>query len=118
MPFMIISRTFKFDSAHKLPFYEGKCKNLHGHTFKLIVSLEGNIENKSGMIMDFNEVKKIVEQKVLSKLDHAYLNDIIENPTCENILMWIREQLKQEKKLKLKKLVLCETEDCSCEMEI
>lgn len=114
---MLISKIFKFDSAHKLENYNGKCENLHGHSYKLIVSCEGEINKESGIIIDFNEIKKIVEGKVLSEIDHAYLNDIVKNPTCENMLLWIREQLKSEEKLKLKKLVLYETETGFCELE-
>ncbi len=68
------------------------------------------------MITDFNEIKRIVNEKVTGKLDHSYLNDIAENPTCENMLLWIREQLKPSLK-GLKKLVLYETETSFCELE-
>ena len=112
---MLISKTFTFDSAHKLPFYEGKCSQLHGHTFKLIVSCAGETDKKSGMIIDFKEIKNIVSEQVIDKLDHSYLNDIIENPTCENTLIWIKENLKALKGLK--KLTLYETETSFCELE-
>lgn len=115
---MIISKIFTFDSAHKLPGYSGKCANLHGHTWKLIVSCDGEVDAETGMIIDFNEIKKIVNEKVIDKLDHSYLNDTIENPTCENIILWIQEQLKSEQKLKIKKLTLYETEKSFCELEI
>ena len=111
---MLVSKVFKFDSAHKLPFYEGKCKNLHGHTWKLIASFEGN-PGKNGLILDFRTIKQIVNEKIIEKIDHVYLNDIIENPTCENILLWIKDQLSGMKGLK--KLVLYETENNFCELE-
>jgi len=114
---MLISRVFKFDSAHKLPNYSGKCAQLHGHTFKLIVTCSGNIEKESGMIIDFLELKKIVNEKVIGKLDHNYLNDIVENPTCENILLWIKGQLKNSN-IGLKKLALYESENNFCELEL
>lgn len=113
---MIISKVFTFDSAHKLPNYKGKCANLHGHTFKLIIGVEGNVDEKTGMIVDFLEIKKIVNEKVIEKLDHRYLNDIIENPTCENIILWIQKELKDLKGLK--KITLYETEKSFCELEI
>jgi len=113
---MLISKIFKFDSAHKLPNYTGKCSQLHGHTWRLIVTCDGKVNEKSGMIVDFLEIKKVVEEKVLSNLDHSHLNDFIENPTCENILLWIKEQLK-DSDLKLKKLALYESDNSFCELE-
>jgi 6-pyruvoyltetrahydropterin/6-carboxytetrahydropterin synthase len=110
-----LCKVFAFDSAHKLPFYKGKCSNLHGHTWKLIVKVEGELDKKSGMVVDFLEIKKGVEDSVISKLDHSYLNDTIENPTCENLLIWIKSQLKGLKGLK--KLVLYETEKSFAELE-
>jgi len=114
---MLISKIFKFDSAHKLENYNGKCENLHGHTYKLIVSCSGEVDKKTGMVIDFNELKKIIVEKIISKIDHAYLNDIVKNPTCENMLLWMKEQLKNEPKHKLKKLTLYETETSFCELE-
>ena len=114
---MIISKSFRFDSAHKLENYKGKCENLHGHSFKLIVSCSGEADPETGMIMDFHELGNIVEGKIISKLDHSYLNDIIKNPTCENTLLWIKNELKNSKLKNLKKLALYETDDAWCELE-
>ena len=91
---MMISKGFKFDAAHKLPDYEGKCKNLQGHTWKLVVCVEGEVDSGSGMIIDFCELKRLIKEQVLDRLDHSYLNDLIENPTCENVLLWIKGNLK------------------------
>ena len=113
---MLISKIFKFDSAHKLPNYIGKCSNLHGHTWELVVGCEGEVDKKTGMIIDFKEIKSIVQEKILNKLDHIYLNDLIENPTCENILLWIKKELKPGLN-GLKKLVLYETDSSFCELE-
>lgn len=88
-----ISKKFKFDAAHKLPNYDGKCKNLHGHSWEFEVVLEGIVNEKTGMIIDFNILKQIVDGNVVQILDHSYLNDIISNPTAENILYWIWTQL-------------------------
>ena len=109
---MIISKTFSFNAAHKLPNYNGKCANLHGHTWKLIVSLEGEVQ-EDGMVIDFKDIKKQVNEKVLDKLDHSYLNEIVENPTCENLLLWIKEQLSE---LNPKTLRLYESETSFCEI--
>jgi len=112
---MLIFKIFKFDSAHKLPNYNGKCSNLHGHTWKLIIGIERDVDDKSGMGIDFGEIKKVVNERVLDRLDHCYLNDIIENPTCENIIFWIKEKLVDIEGLK--KITLYETDNNFCELE-
>ncbi len=88
-----VSKVFYFDAAHKIPNHRGKCKNLHGHTYRLIVTVEGNVE--SGMIIDFEDLKKIVDP-VIEKYDHAYLNDFFENPTVENIAATIRSEIQKK----------------------
>lgn len=94
---MIIIKEFEFDSAHNLVHYHGKCERLHGHTYKLVVKLEGELDNE-GMIFDFVELKKIVNEKVVSKFDHTYLNDIISQPTAENIAIYTWNALVDELK--------------------
>lgn len=89
---MFLKRTFSFDAAHHLVHYHGKCEALHGHTYRLAVTLRGETDGE-GMILDFVELKAIVKEKVLSRLDHAYLNDIIEQPTAEYIARWIWGEL-------------------------
>lgn len=89
---MLISKDFKFDAAHNLIHYHGKCEKLHGHTYKLRVVLEG-VPDSEGMIIDFIELKEIVKEHVISRLDHAYINDIISQPSAENIAMWIWNEL-------------------------
>lgn len=98
---MLITKEFLFDAAHKLTDYHGKCENLHGHTYKLHVTVEGKIK-KNGLVVDFLEIKKIVNDKVLDKLDHSYLNDFFKNPSAENIAMWIWKQLMDMKKFDVK----------------
>lgn len=65
-----ITKKFKFDMAHNLPDHEGLCNNLHGHTYHLEVTIEDNRHNNN-MIKDFAEVKNIVNELVVNKLDHA-----------------------------------------------
>lgn len=89
---MIVCKEFTFDAAHKLNNYQGNCANLHGHTYKLQICLKGKV-NKIGLVYDFKEIKTQVDKKVLGILDHKYLNDIIEQPSAENITSWIWEQL-------------------------
>lgn len=89
---MIIIKTFKFDAAHNLTKYRGKCEKLHGHTYKLVVKLEG-YRDEDDMIFDFVELKRLVNDDILSKFDHSYINDFIENPTAENIAVYIWDRL-------------------------
>jgi 6-pyruvoyltetrahydropterin/6-carboxytetrahydropterin synthase len=90
---MIIAKKFTFDSAHFLPNYVGKCKQIHGHTYMLEVLVEGEINPDTGMVMDFQQVKYTVQKYVIDVLDHKLLNDVIENPTAENIIHWIKKAI-------------------------
>lgn len=85
---MLLTKEFKFDAAHNLVQYHGKCEKLHGHTYRLAVTFEGQPDAED-MLIDFHDVKEAVKQQVLSKLDHAYINDLIAQPTAENIALWI-----------------------------
>lgn len=113
---MYLSREFRFDAAHNLVNYKGKCENLHGHTYKLKVTLAGVSDKDSGMIVDFTLLKKIVQEKVIDRLDHNYLNNILEQSTAENMVQWIWDQLKDDlngKNYVLHELTLWETESSS-----
>ena len=92
---MIIAKEFTFDAAHTLPNEEcyGKCRNLHGHTYKLIVEIQGDVNDK-GWVMNFKDLKAIVNEFVIDKLDHANINDFVKISTAENILIWMRDQIK------------------------
>jgi 6-pyruvoyltetrahydropterin/6-carboxytetrahydropterin synthase len=89
---VLLRKEFTFDAAHNLVRYRGKCEALHGHTYRLAVVLEGGPDDE-GMILDFTELSRIVKERVLSRLDHAYINDILEQPTAENIALWVWEQI-------------------------
>src|SRR5512132_1947708 len=84
---------FQFAAAQRIPRYDGRCFRLHGHNYRFFVGLIGDVDPKSGMIADFGEVKRIVQELVLSRVDHRNLNDTLENPTAENIARWIWETL-------------------------
>jgi 6-pyruvoyltetrahydropterin/6-carboxytetrahydropterin synthase len=105
-----ITKEFNFEAAHALHNYDGKCRNLHGHSYKLFVTVKGTpIEDinhpKLGMVMDFGELKKIINTLIIQKFDHTVIlngysqisnpifgHEIFENkiltpyqPTCENM---------------------------------
>jgi len=84
---------FYFAAAHRLPRYEGPCFRMHGHNYKFFVALEGEVDPRTGMIADFGVVKDVVKEQVLARVDHRTLNDLLDNPTAENIARWIWEVL-------------------------
>lgn len=94
---MEIFKKYYFDSAHFLPNVpeNHKCRNMHGHTYKLIVFISGNIENNNGWVMDFAVLKNTINS-IIEIIDHKVLNDIsgLENPTCENIARWLWVKIK------------------------
>jgi 6-pyruvoyltetrahydropterin/6-carboxytetrahydropterin synthase len=89
----------QFSAAHQLREYEGKCENLHGHNWKVEVSVTGNKLGKNGLLIDFKLIKNATE-KVLSELDHEFLNDLdafkTTNPSSENIARHIYTALSRE----------------------
>ena len=89
-----LSRNFHFDAAHKIVNYNGKCEELHGHTYFLKVTISGLLK-KDGMVLDFAILKKEVNNLINSVLDHKYLNDVFENPTAENIALFIFNKLEK-----------------------
>lgn len=94
---MEIYKEFAFDSAHFLPNVPDghKCKNMHGHTYRLKVFVKGIPNPEYGWIMDFKELKDIVAN-IIDQLDHKLINDIpgLENPTAEHITLWIWNKIK------------------------
>ncbi|WP_144789746.1 6-carboxytetrahydropterin synthase QueD [Lysinibacillus fusiformis] len=91
---VLVSKEFTFDAAHHLHQYEGKCKNLHGHTYRVVLGLSGYTDER-GLMIDFGDIKRIWKQKIEIHLDHRYLNETLPpmNTTAENIVVWIYEQL-------------------------
>ncbi len=108
---MEIFKQVTFDSAHYLPNVPigHKCRGMHGHTYKLVLYLEGELDEQFGWVMDFAEIKNIVDP-VVKSIDHRVLNDIqgLENPTCELVAQWIWNKLKPDLTL-LSKIELHET---------
>ena len=93
---MEIYKEFSFDSAHFLTEVpeEHKCRQIHGHTYRLRVYIKGAI-TKQGWIMDFKELKNCV-MPLIELVDHKLLNDVpgLENPTAENVTIWFWQHLK------------------------
>lgn len=107
-----ITKEFTFDSAHFLKEYIGECSNLHGHTYYLLVTLEGYI-NDIGMLIDFKELKEIVDKNIISRLDHKCINHVLDsNPTAENMVCIIFDMLSEminNTKVWVKRIELYET---------
>ncbi|MBH0231141.1 6-carboxytetrahydropterin synthase QueD [Halobacillus yeomjeoni] len=93
---VMVSKEFTFDAAHHLHCYEGKCKNLHGHTYKVIFGISGFVDD-IGIVMDFGDIKKIWKEQIEIHLDHRYLNDTLPkmNTTAENMVVWIYEKMEE-----------------------
>ena len=68
---MKIAKEFRWEMGHRLPEHFDKCKNIHGHSYKMIVELEGDIQ-ENGMVMDYYELKKIIKP-IVENLDHAFM---------------------------------------------
>ncbi|MDH2924591.1 preQ(0) biosynthesis protein QueD [Nicoletella semolina] len=80
-----IAKEFSFDMAHMLDGHDGKCQNLHGHTYKLQVEISGDLHlagAKRGMVMDYADLKAIVKTHILDPMDHAYLYDLHSEKEC------------------------------------
>ena len=108
---MHIFKTFTFDSAHSLPNVPDghKCKEIHGHTYRLTIYLEGELEKDLNWVIDFADLKNAINP-ILEIVDHKLLNKIegLENPTCEMIAKWLWNKIKAQVPL-LSKVELHET---------
>ena len=111
-----LRKTFQFEAAHLLPHLpkSHKCRRLHGHSFKVDIVVEGDRDPKLGWVMDYADISSLFKP-IWKKLDHRYLNEIpgLENPTSENIALWIWRKLKPKLPL-LKEVVVAETCTAQC----
>lgn len=119
-----LEKKFRFEAAHRLPDHAGKCARPHGHSYVLTVCLSGfsiiREGSSSGMIIDFDDISRVVKPIVETWLDHRDLNDTtgLTCPTAENICAWIVERIRPEfakrnKLLVLEWVRLEETDSCS-----
>ena len=109
---MRVKVAFDFEAAHKLPNHPGKCRELHGHSYHLVVSVDRPVEPQSGMAIDFSDLKLVVKREVVDRLDHTYVNDTIDNPTAEVMAVWIWNRLREPLQ-GLVEVGLWETRNCA-----
>ena len=106
-----IAAQFGFEAAHRLPnLPDGhKCKNLHGHNYRLEVSISGELDER-GFVMDYAELEAIVDP-IIKRVDHRFLNEIegLENPTSEVMAEWFMAQIKPKLSGKVVTLRIYET---------
>lgn len=96
---MEIFKEFTFEAAHRLPNLppEHKCSRLHGHSFRVRVCVSGPVDDRTGWVLDFGDIKALCKP-VIDELDHRYLNEIpgLENPTSERIAMWLWDRIRPQ----------------------
>lgn len=88
----LVTKEFTFDAAHYLPRYRGKCEHLHGHTYKLQITVKKEVL-EDGLAFDFVELKEIVKREIIDRWDHQLINDHLENPSAENMCVHIWDML-------------------------
>jgi len=123
---MRLTKSFTFDSAHFLPNHKGKCSTMHGHTYRLEVTVvrdKGLLINEGseeGMVIDFSELKTVVKAEVIDKIDHKVLNEVFPfRTTAENIAAHIFRVLTdklQSRGVKVETIKLWETSDSYVEI--
>jgi 6-pyruvoyltetrahydropterin/6-carboxytetrahydropterin synthase len=95
---MELFKEFTFEAAHRLPNVaaDHKCSRLHGHSYRIVIHVDGKVDEHTGMVMDFADVKVAVKPLIDTQLDHYYLNEVpgLENPTSENVARWLWDRLK------------------------
>ena len=144
MSIIKITKQFSFEMAHALRNYDGLCRNIHGHSYKMDITLAGQplrdeFSPKNGMVMDFGDLKRIVNEEIISLLDHALvlnaktdtqLVDVLKQnyekivivefqPTTENLLNFIADKLKTKlsERVKLTRVRLRETDTSYADWE-
>ena len=113
-----VSVTQSFAAAHALRHYKGKCENLHGHNYRVEVTVAGDtVDPLTGMLADFVEVKQALRDAI-ERLDHTNLNDTPPfdtlNPSAENIAFYLCEQIqgRLEKRANVAQVKVWETDNC------
>ncbi|MFH2068071.1 MAG: 6-carboxytetrahydropterin synthase QueD [Candidatus Omnitrophota bacterium] len=115
MPYLI-EVTGAFSAAHQLRGYRGKCEHLHGHNWKVTITLSAKKIDKTGLAIDFGEVKQMLS-KITQTMDHTFLNEHPyfqkSNPSSENIARYVHDSarsLLSKKKVKVESVAVWESE--------
>ncbi|HZK54249.1 MAG TPA: 6-carboxytetrahydropterin synthase QueD [Desulfosporosinus sp.] len=121
-----LTKSFTFDSAHFLPNHKGKCSNMHGHTYRLEVTVvreNGTLlvgGSDEGMVIDFSDLKAVVKGEVIDKIDHKVLNEVLPfRTTAENLAAHIFSVLSDKLQLSgiiVERIKLWETPDSYVEV--
>lgn len=94
---MKITQAFTFEAAHRLPNVPAthRCFRMHGHSYRIELTLDGPVDPATGFVIDFFEVEAVFAP-LLERLDHHCLNEVdgLENPTAEHIAIWIWDRAK------------------------
>lgn len=116
---MKISQAFRFEAAHRLPGVPEthRCRRLHGHSYRVEIQMEGSVDPRTGFVVDFFDIEAGFAD-IMDALDHRCLNDVegLENPTAENIAVWIWDRLQPRLKL-ISAVRVYETPDCWAEYD-
>ncbi len=134
---MLLTKKFTFEMAHALEGYDGKCANMHGHSYHLEVTVEGDVNDntESGMLLDFHTLKELVQRTIVDHFDHALvlksgspmatmaqgqpnLVEVPFNPTTENLLLYFANLIKPQlpPQAHLHSIRLAETETSVAEL--
>ncbi len=111
-----LSKTFRFDAAHRLPNVPcgHKCAAMHGHGYRVTVVVSGKVDPQTGWVMDFGKINDLVEP-LIKQLDHAVLNEIagLDNPTSEIIAKWFWDRIAPALP-ELSTIIVAESDTSSC----
>ena len=117
-----VTKIFEISASHNLPNHKGKCKNAHGHNYRLEVTVTGYPESDTsksdyGMVIDYSELKQIVNDYVVDKLDHKCLNDVFDYTTTElmanHILYKLNSKIETDRRC-VSKVVMWESSTSNC----
>lgn len=111
-----VTKSFRFEAAHQLPWHPGKCRQVHGHSYRLEVTVEGVLDD-NGVVIDFDELDAVVTREVVERYDHSFLNELIDNPTAELIAADALKRL-EAAGLIVRRIAIWETPDAMAELTV